>query len=120
MLTWIGPILSSFLSGFTTTFVELYREWQRRNDIEELSKLKEMDRIRQTYVGEQRRLRSLGYDKILSEIHKEIGLDCTPAVMPAPGSDGDVFVVNRCVINDWLAARRALRGTAPELKDSPK
>lgn len=48
------------------------------------------------------------------------GLDCTPAVMPAPGSDGDVFVVNRCVINDWLAARRALRGTAPELKDSPK
>jgi len=75
MLTWIGPILSSFLSGFTTTFVELYREWQRRNDIEELSKLKEMDRIRQTYVGEQRRLRSLGYDKILSEIHKEIGPD---------------------------------------------
>lgn len=35
-------------------------------------------------------------------------LDCTPALAPIPEAPG-AFIVNDCVVRDWLAGRRTLR-----------
>lgn len=70
-LVSVGSLLSVMFNGF----VDLYREWIHRRDVEDLAARRYADELRARYAAEFHRLGGMGHEELALEVEREIGPD---------------------------------------------